>query len=109
MVPGLLATRIMSGNIVGIIFEGLAQDKCEHRGRRGAPLARREKDAYWLYATDEEHRQRGWIGGRMQELFCAGHLGAWFDFASLHRQTRKAAPDTAGCTLPHMFRSDCGC
>ena len=39
---------------------------CQHRGRRGAALTRREEGGYWWYPTDEQRSQRGWIGGRMQ-------------------------------------------
>ena len=45
-----------------------------HRGRRGARLTRRESESYPGYVEDEQRRQTGWIGGRMQELFLRGPL-----------------------------------
>src|SRR5438093_497358 len=46
-----------------------------HRGRRGAPLTRRDDREYREYLREEQRSQRGCIGGRMQLEFHHGLLG----------------------------------
>ena len=45
-----------------------------HRGRRGAPLARRDEREYREYLNEEQRSQRGCIAGRMQLAFYHGLL-----------------------------------
>ena len=46
-----------------------------HRGRRGAPLTRRDDRAYRPYVREEQRSQRGCIAGRMQLALHHGLLG----------------------------------
>ena len=46
-----------------------------HRGRRGAPLARRDDRAYAQYVREEQRSRRGCIAGRMQAAFHHGLVG----------------------------------
>src|SRR5207247_8501920 len=43
-----------------------------HRGRRGAPMARRDDREYREYLREEQRSQRGCIAGRMQPDFYHG-------------------------------------
>src|SRR3954471_4670085 len=47
-----------------------------HRGRRGAPAARRDDREYGQYLSEEQRSRRGRIGGRMQSSLQHGLLAA---------------------------------
>jgi hypothetical protein len=95
-----------------------------HRGRRGAPLARRDDREYREYLREEQRRPRGCIAGRMQlafhhgllavdeavgrggsgvesrchcrcDVFCWGTMTGWFD----RRSDSGCAATTAGARL----------
>ena len=58
LLPGLLAAR--------------GESPASHRGRRGAPMTRRDDRAYREYVREEQRSQRGCIAGRMQLDFHSG-------------------------------------
>ena len=51
------------------------ESPASHRGRRGAPLTRRDDREYREYLREEQRSQRGCIAGRMQRDFHHGLLG----------------------------------
>jgi len=51
------------------------ESPASHRGRRGAPMTRRDDRAYREYVREEQRSQRGCIAGRMQLEFHHGLLG----------------------------------
>ena len=58
-------------------FAGLAARRerpALHRGRRGAPVARRDDREYRHYLSEEQRSHPGCIGGRMQPAFDHGPL-----------------------------------
>src|SRR6266513_759630 len=50
------------------------ESPASHRGRRGAPLTRRDDREYREYLREEQRSQRGCIAGRMQLEFHHGLL-----------------------------------
>src|SRR5207249_1682396 len=52
------------------------ESPASHRGRRGAPLTRRDDREYREYLSEEQRSQRGCIAGRMQADFHRGLLTA---------------------------------
>jgi hypothetical protein len=52
------------------------ESPASHRGRRGAPVTRRDDRAYREYVREEQRSQRGCIAGRMQLEFHHGLLGS---------------------------------
>src|SRR5688500_11178542 len=80
--------------------KGLGVDKSIGDRRRGAPMARREEGAYWLYVTDEQRSQRGWIGGENDRI---GHSQA------LRERVRSPELDGQGAGVrPAQPRGDAG-
>src|SRR5688500_16579784 len=57
-----------------IVLAARAETPASHRGRRGAPLARRDDRAYREHVSEEQRRQRGCVAGRMQRAFQHGLL-----------------------------------
>jgi len=56
--------RTRSASLASSFTKGPSGNKCAIPGRRGARLARREERAYRAYASDEQRRQAGCIGGQ---------------------------------------------
>ena len=70
----LAAVRTASADRRSLAARG--ESPASHRGRRGAPLARRDDREYREYLREEQRRQRGCIAGRMPVDFHHGLLGA---------------------------------
>src|SRR5437773_5538001 len=56
------------------IVAARGESPASHRGRRGAPLTRRDDRAYREYVRKEQRSQRGCIAGRMPPEFHHGLL-----------------------------------
>src|SRR5881397_1006418 len=76
-----------------------------HRGRRGAPLTRRDDRAYREYLREEQRSQRGCIAGRMQLEFHHGLLGARLTDDSSIPSTRTSAPSWLLHFLPRRHET----
>ena len=63
----------ITGKSPGLAARG--ESPASHRGRRGAPLARRDDREYREYLREEQRSQRGCIAGRMQPDFHHGLPG----------------------------------
>src|SRR5437773_3826827 len=59
----------------GSILTARGESPASHRGRRGAPMTRRNDREYREYLREEQRSQRGCIAGRMQLDFHHGLLG----------------------------------
>src|SRR5438477_10176776 len=57
-----------------VLLAARGHSPASHRGRRGAPLTRRDDREYREYVREEQRRQRGCIAGRMQADFHHGLL-----------------------------------
>src|SRR5437867_5206015 len=58
-----------------VLLAARGHSPASHRGRRGAPLTRRDDREYREYLREEQRSQRGCIAGRMQPEFHHGLLG----------------------------------
>src|SRR5438034_11721288 len=58
----------------GSILTARGESPASHRGRRGAPMTRRDDREYREYLREEQRSQRGCIAGRMQLEFHRGLL-----------------------------------
>src|SRR6266536_4530829 len=58
----------------GSILTARGESPASHRGRRGAPMTRRDDREYREYLREEQRSQRGCIAGRMQLEFHHGLL-----------------------------------
>ena len=70
--PSIGTNPALIGACHGIAARG--EGPASHRGRRGAPMTRRDDREYREYLREEQHSQRGCIAGRMQPEFHHGLL-----------------------------------
>src|SRR5206468_5537107 len=69
-----------------------------HRGRRGAPMTRRDDRAYREYVREEQRSQRGCIAGRMQPEFHHGLLEVYRGGRRYEMETEGRPPVAGGHT-----------
>src|SRR6266513_6158183 len=78
------------------------ESPASHRGRRGAPLTRRDDRAYREYVSEEQRSQRGCIAGRMQAGFHRGLPGVSMSDERDTKQKRTPSKAPARGKLPYQ-------